>query len=412
MDKPLLSVAEARHRLLRSFKPTDVVAVPLLEALHLQAAEDIRAPIDFPLFDNSSMDGFAVKSQNVKNASGTNPVRLRVVGDVPAGVDVQFELKEGEAARIMTGAIVPPGADRVVPVEFTNINWQEGEAIPEWVEIRKSVDPGAYIRQTGEDFRAGEVVLTARKLQPTEIGFLAMLGISTVKVHRRPRVALFSSGDELLEPGQKLQPGKIFDANSYTLRSAIQQAGAECIWLGIIPDDKSAVLKVFDSAVESDADVILSTAGVSVGVFDFIRLVLEEAGAIHFWKVNMRPGKPLAFGQYRTIPFIGLPGNPVSAYVGFEVFVWPVLQRLLGFPEQNRTRIKARLQEAIESDGRESYLRGVVLKNNSGWSARLTGHQGSGNLHSLVEANALLIVPSGVKSLPAGSEIEAWMLDE
>lgn len=412
MEENLLSVVNARQNLLSAFQPTEIVVVPLLNALLLKVAEDIRASSDYPRFDNSSMDGFAVRSQDIRNASESNPVELEIVGDIPAGINTRLFIAKKQAARIMTGAMVPMGADCVVPVELTNINWNEKEPNfhPQWVKIRESVESGAYIRQSGEDFKAGEIVLPARQLRPADIGFLAMLGISKVKVHRRPRIALFSSGDELLEPDQTLQPGKIFDANSYTLRAAIQQAGAECIWLGIVPDDKAAVLRAFDSAVDAEVDLILSTAGVSVGVFDFIRAVLEETGALHFWKVNMRPGKPLAFGAYQSIPFIGLPGNPVSSYVGFEVFVQPVIRRLLGFGDHPRETISAILLEPIQSDGRESYLRGVVEKIDSGWVARLTGHQGSGNLHSLVEANALLIVPSGVKSLPAGEKIHAWLI--
>lgn len=414
MEDTYLSVDDARQNLLSAFQATEATTVPLLEALGLVVTQDIRSPFDYPRFDNSSMDGFAVKSRDVRDASTSKPVVLKVIGDMPAGESSDITLAEREAVRIMTGAMVPSGADCVVPVEFTNIDWQDpaNRQFSEWIEVKKPVDPGAYIRKIGEDIQEGEVVLKARKLRPAEIGFLAMLGVSKVEVFRRPRVALFSSGDELIEPGQQLKDGKIFDANSYTLRSLIQQTGAECLWLGIVPDQEASVLNAFEAAVEAGVDMIISTAGVSVGVFDFIRIVLQESGKLHFWKVNMRPGKPLAFGEYKSIPFIGLPGNPVSAFVGFEVFVRPVIEKLLGSKGEPRNTILANLSESIESDGRESYLRGVVEKNGSGWLARLTGHQGSGNLHSLVEANALLIVPSGVKSLPVGAEIEAWLLEQ
>jgi molybdopterin molybdotransferase len=414
MNNDILSVRHAQKKLLEKFATTEPVSVPLLEALGMVVTDNVRAPFDIPRFANSSMDGFAARSRDIQTASLDHPIVLQVIGDIPAGNTPDIHVGNQQAARIMTGAMVPEGADCVVPVEFTNIDWTNPNDEFEIgaVAINKPVQSGDFIRKVGEDITQGEVVLTSRLLRPADIGFLAMLGIGAVTVNRRPRVALFSSGDELMEPGEDLQAGKIFDANSYTLRALIHQAGAECIWLGIVADQKTAVLAALDSAVNSRADVIISTAGVSVGVFDFIRIVLEEAGKIHFWKVDMRPGKPLAFGEYQDVPFIGLPGNPVSAFVGFEVFVRPVIRKLLGSASVRRNLIHAVLTEPIDSDGRESYLRAVIDFRDGQWYARLTGHQGSGNLHSLVEANALLIVPSGVKSLPVGADIEAWVLPD
>jgi molybdopterin molybdotransferase len=262
------------------------------------------------------------------------------------------------------------------------------------------------------DVRAGEMVLPSHtQLRAQDIGFLAMLGQAQVNVFRKPRVALISTGDELVPVGEQLGPGKIHDSNAYILSALLTQYGCDPVNLGIAADREEAVRALLEQACLADVDLILSSAGVSVGAFDFVRQVVEEQGRLSFWRVNMRPGKPLAFGQYRGRRFIGLPGNPVSSFVTFEVFVHPILLKMSGSSAWKRPSRGVRLAEAIESDGRESYLRAIVTLVDGIWTARLTGHQGSGNLRSLVQANALLIVPSGVKSLPAGADIEAWMID-
>jgi molybdopterin molybdotransferase len=238
-----------------------------------------------------------------------------------------------------------------------------------------------------------------------------MLGEAEVRVHRTPRVAVFSTGDELLPAGLPLSPGKIYDSNTYTLVSLVERYGGRPVNLGIVPDREEAVRESLDRAAREQVDLIVSSAGVSVGAFDFVRTVVEGEGHLSFWRVNMRPGKPLVFGDYRSIPFFGLPGNPVSAFVGFEVFVRPALMKMSGLGDWSRPAQPVELEEAVESDGRESYLRGVVSHHDGRWVAHLTGHQGSGNLRSLVQANALLLIPSGVKSLPVGARVNAWLLD-
>jgi molybdopterin molybdotransferase len=312
----------------------------------------------------------------------------------------------------MTGAPLPRGADAVVPVEDTDFAGRPaGSAAPEYVSIRRAVTAGSSIRTAGMDLRAGEIALRAgRLLRPEDLGLLAMLGEATVEVFRRPRVALLSSGDELLPVEAPLVPGKIRDSNSFTLAALVESAGAQVLRLGTAADRREAVEALFERAAAERVDLILSSAGVSVGAFDYVKEVLESRGRLDFWRVNMRPGKPLAFGAYRDIAFLGLPGNPVSAFVGFEVFVRPVLARLGGRSDEARPIVRVRLAEAIESDGRESYLRGEVRQENGQLVARLSGHQGSANLPALVRANALLIIPAGVKSAPANREIEAWML--
>lgn len=409
----LLSVSEAQQRLLSAFAPLEVEKIPLAQAVGRVLAEPVRAAFDIPPFDNSSMDGFAVRADDVGGARQGGGVELAVIGDIPAGQTVDITVGKGQAARIMTGAPLPSGADAVVPVEETDFNArQPGIAAPKSVSVFRAIKMGENVRPRGQDVRVNEVVMGSdMRLRPQDVGFLAMLGVAHVPVHRLPRVAVFATGDELVPLGTKLAPGKIYDSNSYTLDSQIEKYGARPVNLGIVPDNVEAVQVCLERAVSEKVDLILSSAGVSVGAFDFVRHVVEQRGHLDFWRVNMRPGKPLAFGEYRGIPFIGLPGNPVSAFVGFEVFVRPAILKMEGIQVTGRSVLRVKLREAIESDGRESYLRAILSEDNGNWSARLTGHQGSGNLRSLVQANALLLVPSGVKSLPFGAEVDAWLLD-
>jgi molybdopterin molybdotransferase len=408
----LLSVDEARERILSQFQPVKTETLPLAESSNRVLAQDVRAADDLPLFDNSSMDGFALRAADVTGAAPVSPHSLRVVADIPAGTSPSVSLAPGQAARIMTGAQMPEGADAVVPVEDTDFESREaGTAVPESVKIKKAATAGENVRRRGSDLQAGAMVLQAgRQLKPQDLGLLAMLGVSSVTVYRRPRIALLSSGDELVDPDAPLEKGKIRDSNSYTLAALIESAGAEVIRLGVARDNYESVRTLFERAVYLRVDLILSSAGVSVGAFDFVKEVIEANGRMDFWRVNMRPGKPVAFGEYKGIPVIGLPGNPVSAFVGFEVFVRPAIQRLGGSLYGSRQTVRVRCEEEIESDGRESYLRAEVREVDGVLVARLTGHQGSGNLHSLVQANALLIIPAGVKCVPAGQEVNAWML--
>ena len=412
----LLSVSDARQRIIKVFSPVSVERIPLTEAYGRLLAEAVSSPIDLPIFDNSSMDGFAVRAEDIAQASPEKPAELKVVVDVPAGTMVFNSLRPGEAGRIMTGAPLPPGANAIVPVESTN-HYRPGEkpppAVPANVLIYNPVEAGDYIRSKGQDVRAGEVVLRAgARLRSQDLGMLAMLGCAEVSSYRRPRVAMLSTGDELLPVHMALEAGKIHDSNAYTLSAQVLRDGGQAVYLGIAPDREEAVEALLEQAITNQADLILSSAGVSVGAFDFVRNVVERHGHLDFWRVNMRPGKPIAFGSYRGIPFIGLPGNPVSAFVGYEVFVSYALKRLVGLPDQPRPSVTMRLLDPIESDGRESYLRGIAKFENGKWYARLTGHQDSGNLFSLVQANALLIIPSGVKSLPVESTVQAWLLND
>lgn len=404
----MLSVDQARERILSRFQSTQTELVPLALCAGRALGADVRAEHDLPLFDNSSMDGFAVRSADTLASFTT----LKVIADIPAGSNPQVTLAPGEAARIMTGAPLPHGADAVIPLEATDFKDRpSGSSIPPTVSFKTSVQAGANVRPRGMDARAGDVVLQkGRILKPQDLGVLAMLGIASVEVHKKPRVALFSSGDELVDVNAPLEEGKIRDSNSYMLAALIEDAGGTAVRLGAAKDTREAVETLLEAAIREEADFILSSAGVSVGAFDFVKEAVESNGRLDFWRVNMRPGKPLAFGEYRGKPFIGLPGNPVSAFVGFEVFVRPVIRRLSGALQENRQKIKVRCGEEIYSDGRESYLRATLRSENGALTARLTGHQGSGNLLSLTQADALLIVPAGVKCLPAGQEAEAFLL--
>jgi len=410
----LLSVSEALQKLLSAFEPLGDEQVPLSGAAGRILSESVKSDIDLPLFTNSSMDGFAVRSADVVSASQDSPVFLKVVEDIPAGISPKRILQKDQTSRIMTGAPLPAGADAVVPVEDTDQYDQQMRStydLPEIIKIFRPVQPGDYVRQKGEDVKQNAVVLeTGSPLKPQELGILAMLGKAVISVYRKPRISILSTGDELVPVDQPLQSGQIHDSNAYTLSALIDRDYAVPEYLGIVPDNEHAVREYLLTAVQNQADLILTSAGVSVGVFDYVRSVVESDGELSFWRVNMRPGKPIAFGNFQGVPFIGLPGNPVSAFVGYEVFVRPALLKLSGVSAVQRDQVKARLMEGIESDGRESYLRGILKFQDHEWVAKLTGHQGSGNLFSLIQANALLIIPSGVKSLPAGSVIDAWLL--
>lgn len=360
------------------------------------------------------MDGYAVRSADLTSASLEAPVTLKVIGEVTAGHAEQLRVGPGQSARITTGAALPEGADAVVPVEWTgDYDPQAGKQLVATIDVPRGLDRGDYVRPSGLDVQRGETVLTAgTRLTVQAVGLLAATGRGSAHVFRKPRVGVFSTGDELREPGEELPRGAIFGANGPMIRAALWETGAAPIWLGLVADTRKAVEAALDRAVAVGCDLITSTAGVSMGSRDFVRLVLEDKGSLEFWRVNIRPGKPLAFGSLDGIPFVGLPGNPVSAWMTFNVFVRPAVRRLAGQSREEELVVPAVLEEGIDSDGRESYLRATVHWDGSKYRAKPSGNQDSSVLSSLVAANALLVVPEGIRHVEAGSDVDAWMFGD
>src|SRR5574341_640134 len=393
----MLSVADARARILEHCHPLETETIPLAQAAGRVLAEEVVATQPVPPFANSGMDGYAVHVRDVLAASREHPVVLKVSGDIPAG------------------APVPGGAEAVVPVEDTDDRRDHAHAgapPPPLIRIFKGASSGANIRPVGQDVRAGQVVLSVGTvLRPAEVGVLAALGRAQGRVYRQPVVAILSTGDELCEVDAEPRPGQIRDTNSYTLAAAAEQYGARVRRLGIARDRAEDVRAKLSPALKGGADLILSSAGVSVGAYAVVKEVVEAEGALHFWRVRMRPGKPVAFGNVQGVPFFGLPGNPVSALVSFEVFVRPAILKMGGHRQLEKPAVRAALLEPLHSDGRESYLRVVLESRAEGYVARSAGDQGSAVLTSLVKANGLLIVPEGLTEVKAGEVLPVWLLD-
>jgi len=409
----MLSVAEALARVLDDFQSLSSELVSSENVVRRVLAESISSTLDLPPFVNSSMDGYAVRADDVRAASAHSPVSLKVIGDIPAGTNPTLLIEKGSAARIMTGAKLPPGADAVVPVEATdNAQTVIGGATPDRISIFESVKAGDYIRSVGEDVRAGETIFRAGAIiRPYDVGALAALGVRRVSVVRRPRVAIFSTGDELVSVDQTPGPGQIRDINTHALSALIKKYGGESLMLGILRDDVNVVHRALMDAVDQKADMIISSAGVSVGAYDVVKSAVERDGSLNFWKVKMRPGKPLAYGNVRGVPFFGLPGNPVSAIVGFEIFVRPALLKLGGYARVEKPILNVVVSEVLRSDGRETYLRAIVTRDGDQYIACSAGGQGSNIVSALTRANALLIIPADVTEVKVGERLKAWMLD-
>jgi molybdopterin molybdotransferase len=408
-----LTVAEALTAVLAGVSVLPVEHVSLLASLGRVLAEPVAAQDSLPPFANSSMDGYAVQAADLAGAAPTSPVTLRVVADIAAGAMPAHALTPGTAARIMTGAPLPPGGDAVVPVEDTNEPWRAAERpLPEQVQIRRTVQAGDYVRHIGEDIQAGQVVLPAGHLiRPQEVGVLASLGVSQVAVIRRPHIGILATGDELIDIEAPLAPGKIRNSNGYAQAAQALAMGAVPVPLGVARDTEADVRARLQAGLDAGVDLFVSSAGVSVGAYDVVKAVLEQEGNMGFWRVRMRPGKPLAYGSYKGVPYLGLPGNPVSAMVSFERFARPAILKMGGHTNLERPQVTAVLQETIHSDGRESYIRAVVSRTADGYQATTTGSQGSHIMTSLVKANALLIVPEGVTLVAPGEKLAAIMID-
>ncbi|PYP59434.1 MAG: hypothetical protein DMD44_04955 [Gemmatimonadetes bacterium] len=410
----MLTPTEAARLILENIAPLPVLRQPLREALDLVLAEDVASPIDLPPWDNSAMDGYAVRAVDVEEAAPDHTVVLAVIESVAAGQFPQRTIGPGQATRIFTGAPLPAGADTVVRQEDT----EDAGGGPDRVTVVAGRDARKNVRYRGEDIRKGAVVLPAgTPLGPAQLGVLASIAHGTPLVHRAPRVAFMGSGDEIVDLDQSddiLAGRKIATSNSYTLHALIRRTGGIPVDLGLARDTKDSLREHLGGA--RDADLLVTTAGVSVGEHDFVREVLAELGCdMKLWRVRMRPGAPLGFGLLGGTPWIGLPGNPVSTMVTFELFVRPAIRRLLGHRLPFRRTVPVCVAEPITLGPRlRHFLRAVVQPEGAGGAlvARLTGPQGSGILTSMARANALLIVPEDRAGVSAGDTLAALLLDD
>jgi molybdopterin molybdotransferase len=402
----MISVEEALERILAEITPLDVVQVPLAESLGHVLAQEVIAQEDMPPFANSAMDGFALLSKDSQPRGG-QPSRLRVTGGVAAGYVADHAVTDGTAMRIMTGAPVPPGADAVIQVELTRSDDPQSE----WVEILEAVAPGNNIRPAGEDMQRGQTILArGSEIGPWEIGILATLGWATVPVVRRPHVTILGTGDEVIDVDEPLQPGKIRNSNSYLLEAAVRRVGAVPHRLGVARDTVESLREKFTEAMQSD--LIITSGGVSVGDFDLVKNIMTEQGAINFWRINMRPGKPVAFGHIGNVPLLGLPGNPVSAAVTFELFGRPVIRKMSGHTRLLRPQIEVVVEDGVSDRAmRRHYVRAHVAWRDGRYVAHTTGNQGSNIMTSLLNANALVIVPEGGVEVRPGDTARAMMLE-
>ncbi|MFL5595999.1 MAG: gephyrin-like molybdotransferase Glp [Gemmatimonadaceae bacterium] len=406
----MLTVAEASERIVAEIRTLDSESVPLRDALGRVCAEDISAVVTMPPWSNSSMDGYAVRSADITPVMSGEPVKLRVVATIAAGAFAPRAIKRGEAMRIMTGAPVPEGADSVIRKEDTDEGTRK-------VEIRDARDVWKNIRPAGEDYQRGDALAKrGTPMRAALLGVLASSGIAKVKVFKRPRVAIISSGNELvdIDDFDEVTAGKkIVSTNSYTLGALTRVAGGLPVELGIAADTKASLQRKLERARRSD--LILTSAGVSVGDLDHTRDVFAAlGGTLKFWKVKMRPGAPLAFGMLNDVPWIGVSGNPVSAMVSFELFVRPVLRKMQGYSALFRRPVTVTLEEDVRIGAKLThFLRAIVTRTESGTlTARLTGHQSSAALTSMAKANALLIVPETSAKVVKGAPLKALMLDQ
>ena len=411
----MLGVDEALDRVLAAFAPLPAESVPLLDAVGLVLADAVTATEDIPPFRNSAMDGYAVRSGDTRGASFDRPIPLRVIGNVAAGAQTDLPVRSGTAIRIMTGAPLPIGADAVVRFEETDEGAPpsgDSATMRGDIRIRRVARPGDNVREAGEDIRAGETALTAgTRLRPAEIGLLAAMNRDTAPVHRRPRVAILSTGNEVVDVGLPLRPGQIRNSNSYTLAAMAQRFGATPTLLGVAGDTVAELSSKLAAA--RDADLIVTSGGVSLGDYDLVKDVLRAEGEVVIWQVRMKPGKPLAFGHVGGKPLLGLPGNPVAAAVSFELFGRPAILKLLGRRELAPPTVEATLTERLDNRGqRRHYVRAVVERRADGeLVVRGAGEQGAGVLTSLSRANGLLIVPEELAEAVPGMRLPLQLLD-
>ena len=419
----MLTVEEALEKILDEIKTLDEESVPILDSLGQVLAEDIISDINVPPLDNSAMDGYAVIAADTKGASTASPKFLKVIDTIMAGSISRQEIISGTAARIMTGAPIPKGADSVVQFEDTDEENRRQTAPDKSmteVGIMSEASEGLNVRKAGESISRGATILKKGTIiRPSEIGLIASSGNSRVQVIRRPVVAILSTGNELVDIEQPLSEGKLYNSNSYSIASLVKRYGAIPKILGIAMDDEDDLVSKLRQA--QDADMLLTTGGVSMGDYDMVKDILARDGEMVFWKVRVKPGKPLAFGKIkgtdhngaqRDIPHLGLPGNTVSCMVSFELFVRPALLKMMGKKNIAKPTVEAILEENVKNNaGRRVYDRAIIEKRNGHYYAKLTGPQGSGILSSMGMANGLILIPEEKKELPKGAAVKALMLD-
>ncbi|MFL6136017.1 MAG: gephyrin-like molybdotransferase Glp [Nocardioidaceae bacterium] len=403
----LSTVDEQVARVVDSIRPLSPYDQPLLEAMGLPVCENIVAPMDLPAFDNSAMDGYAVYFDDVASASDDHPVHLPVVGEMAAGQTKLLALSPGTTVRIMTGAPVPQGADAIVPIE-----WTDGGVAT--VRISRAPERDEHVRHKGEDVQVGDVLLEdGTVLGPRQLGLLASVGRSQVLSRPRPRVVIISTGAELREPGTSLGHDSIYDANSYMLAAAVRSAGAIAYRVGIVSDDPSEFRDALSDQLVR-ADLVVTSGGVSKGAYDVVKEVLSEVGTVSFGEVAMQPGKPQGFGFVGedSTPILTLPGNPVSAYVSFEVFVIPAIRRMMGRLPYRRPIMRALCTQDFRSaPGRQQYARARFGIDDRGAHVTPVGGHGSHLMGDLSDANALIVVPADVTSVQAGTRVQVLVLD-
>jgi len=414
----MISVEQALDKILNYVHVLEDEERPILECLGQVLAEDVYSGLNVPPLDNSAMDGYAVQSRDTRGASRRSPRFLRVIDTVAAGSMAGCEVESGTAVRIMTGAPIPKGADSVVIFEDTDETQRQGSSTE--IGILREAEAGLNIRRAGEDIAQGSMVLSqGAVLRPSEIGVLASLGRTTVRVIRRPIVAILATGDELVDISQPLPAGKIYNSNTYSLAALVRRYGGIPKILGIALDSEHSVVAKLRQGL--DADMLITTGGVSAGDYDLVKDILAKQGEISFWTVRMKPGKPLAFGIIkgvskagiaRNIPHLGLPGNPVSSMVTFELFVRPAILKMMGKKNLTKPTIEAVVENpVVNRDRRRLFARVIVEKRNGQYFARLTGPQGSGILTSMTSANGLMIIPEDKAEVVAGDIVQVMMLD-
>ncbi len=412
----MITVEEALERVLDIIPVMEAEEKPILDCLGQVTAEDIYSSVNVPQADNSTMDGYALQASDTGGATSQNPVILRVIGQLAAGAVPDVKVEPGTAVRIMTGAVFPEGADAMVPFEQTDEQSRNRSSKDTGkIGIFTEVSAGVNVRLKGEDIAEGEMVISKGKvLQPADIGLAASIGRDKMKVVKRPVVAVLATGDELVDIGKPLVPGKIYNSNAYSIAAQVKKYGGIPEVIGIAQDNFIDLAQAIDRSLKYD--MLITSGGVSMGDYDIVKDILAQKGDIEFWAIRIKPGKPVAFGTLngpggRKIPHLGLPGNPVSSMITFEVLARPAVLKMMGKTKLSKYTIKARLQDAVNNkDGRRIYARAIVNKEGDSYCARLTGPQGSGILHSMGIANGLVVIPESEKHIEAGAIVDVLML--